>query len=280
VVEYLSLGYRVSERRACQVTRLHRGTYRYSSHKNPWTALRMRIREIAQVRVRYGYRKILVLLNQEGWGVGKSLMQRLYREEGLMLKQRPKRRRQAAEHRRERVQATETNQAWSLDFVSDQLTDGRRFRALTIVDVFTRKCPAIEVGQSLKGTNVVEVLNRLRFERSVPKMLFCDNGSEFTSQILDLWAYQNGVKIHFSRPGKPTDNAYIETFNGTLRSECLDTHWFGTLAEAKESIKAWRKEYNESRPHRALGERTPDEFAKEIAARRDLLGLQTAENSL
>jgi putative transposase len=205
-------------------------------------------------------------------------MQRLYREERLMLKQGPKRRRQAAEHRRERVQATETNQAWGLDFVSDQLADGRRFRALMIVDVFTRKCPAIEVGQVLKGTNVVEVLNRLRFERSVPKMLFCDNGSEFTSEIMDLWAYQNGVKIHFSRPGKPTDNAYIESFNGTLRAECLDTHWFGTLEEAKESIEAWRKEYRESRPHRALGEGTPNEFAKEVAAGRDLPGLQTAEN--
>jgi putative transposase len=110
-------------------------------------------------------------------------------------------------------------------------------------------------------------------------MLFCDNGSEFTSQILDLWAYQNGVKIDFSRPGKPTDNAYVESFNGTFRAECLDTHWFGTLAEAKESIEAWRQEYNESRPHRALGERTPNEFAKGIAASRDSLGQQIAENS-
>ncbi len=261
------------------MTRLNRGTYRYSSHQNPWTALRMRIREIAQARVRYGYRKIRVLLNREGWGVGKSLMQRLYREEGLGLKQRPKRRRRAAEHRRERVRTTEANQAWSLDFVADQLTDGRRFRALTIVDVFTRESLAIEVGQALKGTDVVKVLNQIRIERGTAKMLFCDNGSEFTSQIMDLWAYQNGVKIDFSRPGKPTDNAYIETFNGTLRAECLDTHWFGTLAEAKESIEAWRKEYNESRPHRALGERTPNEFVNEIAASRDLIGLQTAENS-
>ncbi|MFZ0637016.1 MAG: IS3 family transposase [Candidatus Acidiferrales bacterium] len=279
VVEYLSMSYRTSERRACRVARLNRGTYRYSGHKNPWTALRMRIREIAQARVRYGYRKIRVLLNREGWGVGKTLVQRLYQEEGLVLKQRPKRRRRAAEHPRERVRAAQGNHAWSLDFVSDQLTDGRRFRALTIVDVFTRESLAIKVGQALKGTDVVEVLNRLRFERSAPKMLFCDNGSEFTSQIMDLWAYQNGVKIDFSRPGKPGDNAYIETFNGTLRAECLDTHWFGTLAEAKESIEAWRKEYNDSRPHRALGERTPHEFAHEIAASRDLMGSQTAENS-
>jgi putative transposase len=261
------------------VTRLNRGTYRYRSHKDPRTALRMRIREIAQARVRYGYRKIRVLLNREGWKVGKAVVCRLYQEEGMALKQRPKRRRRAAEQRGERVRTTAANQAWSLDFVADQLTDGRRFRALTMVDVFTRESVAIEVGQALKGTDVVEALNRLRFERGIPKMLFCDNGSEFTSQILDLWAYQNGVKIDFSRPGKPTDNAYVESFNGTFRAECLDTHWFGTLAEAKESIEAWRKEYNESRPHRALGERTPNEFAHEVAASRDLMALQEAKNS-
>ena len=148
--------------------------------------------------------------------------------------------------------------------MADQLTDGRRFRVLTIVDVFTRESLAVEAGPSLKGTDVVKVLNQIRTERGVPKMLFCDNGAEFSSQIMDLWAYQNGVRIDFSRPGKPTDHAYIETFNGTLRAECLDTHWFGTLAEAKERIEAWRKEYNESRPHRALGERTPKEFALEL----------------
>jgi putative transposase len=175
VVEHWRGIYGVSERRACRVGRLNRGTYRYTSHKSPWTVLRMRIREIAQARVRYAYRKIQVLLNREGWGVGKSLMQRLYREEGLGLKQRPKRRRRAAEHCRERIQATEANQAWSLDFMADQLTDGRRFRVLTIVDVFTRECLAIEVGQSLKGTDVVEVLNQILTRRGAPKMLFCDN---------------------------------------------------------------------------------------------------------
>jgi putative transposase len=236
VVEYLSVSYQISERRACRVTRVHRAM---------------------QARVRYGYRKILVLLNREGWKVGKTLVQRLYQEEGLVLKHRPKRRRRAAE----RMRTTEANQVWSLDFVADQLTDGRRFRALTIVDVHTRESLAIEVGQALKGTDVVGVLNRLRIERRAPKTLFCDNGAEFTSQILDLWAHQNGVKIDFSRPGKPTDNAFVESFNGTLRAECLDTHWFGTLLEAKQSIEAWRQEYSETRPHRALGEGTPNEFA-------------------
>ena len=274
------MSYQISERRACRVTRVHRATIRYQARKDPQTELRMRIREIAQARVRYGYRKILVLLNREGWKVGKTLVQRLYQEEGLVLKQRPKRRRRAAERRPERVRTMEVNQAWSVDFVADQLRDGRRFRALTIVDVFTRESLAIQVGQSLKGTDVVEVLNRLRIAGRWPKILFCDNGAEFTSQIMDLWAYQNGVKIDFSRPGKPTDNAFVESFNGTLRAECLDTHWFETLAEAQESIEAWRKEYNETRPHRALGERTPNEFAKGIAASRDSLVQQTAENSL
>jgi putative transposase len=189
------------------VTRLHRGTYRYRSQKNPWLALRMRMREIARARVRYGYRKIRVLLNREGWGVGKSRMQRLYKEEGLGLKQKPKRRRRAAEHRRERVRPPRPNEVWSLDFMADQLIDGRRFRVLAIMDVFTRESLAVEVGPRLKGTHVEEVLNRIRAQRGAPRLLFCDNGSEFSSQILDLWAYQNGVKIDFSRPTMPISKA-------------------------------------------------------------------------
>ena len=230
----------------------------------------MRIREIAQSRVRYGYRKIRVLLNREGWDVGKHLVYRLYKEEGLALKKRPQRKRKAVRHREERFIATAPNQAWSIDFVADQLHDGKRFRALTILDVYTREGVAIEAGQSLKGEDVVRVLNRVKQQRGVPKFLFCDNGSEFTSQAMDLWAYQNGMKIDFSRPGKPTDNAFVESFNGTFRAECLNAHWFGTLAEAKRLIEEWRQEYNESRPHRSLGERTPSEFASEYAASRVL----------
>jgi putative transposase len=240
----------------------------------------MRIREIAQARIRYGYRKIRVLLNREGWKVGKKLVYRLYREEGLTLRHKPRRGRRAATNRRERFQATAPNQVWSLDFVADQLADGRRFRVLTVVDVYTRECLAIEVGQSLKGEDVVQVLNRIGMGRGAPKMLFCDNGSEFTSQAMDLWGYRAGVRIDFSRPGKPTDNAYVESFNGTFRAECLDAHWFTTLTEAKQRIEVWRREYNENRPHRALGERTPNEFACQFAAGRELTSLQTAENSL
>jgi len=261
MVDYLGGCYRVSERRACRVSRWARSSHRYRSVKDPRTALRLRMREIAQARVRYGYRMIRVLLNREGWQVGRKLVYRLYREEGLVLRQRSRRRRRVAVHRRERFRPTAPNQVWTMDFVADQLADGRRFRALTVLDIFTRESLAIEVGPSLKGTDVVGVLNRLKVHRGVPKLLFCDNGSEFTSQILDLWAYQNSVRIDFSRPGKPTDNAFVESFNGTLRKECLNAHWFTSLADAKERIEAWRREYNESRPHRALGERSPLEFA-------------------
>ncbi len=162
----------------------------------------MRIREIAQARVRYGYRKIRVLLNREGWDVGKYLVYRLYKEEGLMLKRmKPAGKRKSTRQREEKLKATAPDQAWSTDFVSDQLQDGTRFRSLTIIDVFTREAMAIDAGQSLKGQDVVQTLTRLKSSRSVPKVLYCDNGSEFTSQVMDLWAYRNGVKIDFSRPG-------------------------------------------------------------------------------
>ena len=276
MVERLVGSYLVSERRACRVLCVPRATYRYRSCLDPRTELRMRIREIAQARVRYGYRKIRVLLNREGWEVGKYLVYRLYTEEGLTLKRmKPAGKRKAARHREERFKATAPDQAWSADFVADQFQDGTRFRSLTIVDVYTREAVAIEAGQSLKGDDVVRTLNQLKLDRGVPKLLFCDNGSEFTSQAMDLWAYRNGVKIDFSRPGKPTDNAFVESFNGTFRRECLDTHWFADMDEAKYLIEAWRQEYNESRPHRSLGDRTPSEFASQIAASRELTATET-----
>ena len=237
------------------------------------------MREIATVRVRYGYRKILVLLQREGWAVGKTMVSRLYREEGLALRRTVPRKRRVAVERRERPKATRPNQAWSLDFVTDQLADGRRFWALTVVDVYTRESLAMEPGQSLKGQDVVRVLQSIPRDRGRPKRLFCDNGSEFSRQVLDLWAYQNGVKIDFSRPGKLTDNGHIESFNGTFRDECLNAHWFKTLAEARQIIEAWRREYNESRPHRALGERTPHEFALQMAASCHLKGMQSPQDS-
>jgi len=241
----------------------------------------MRIRDLAQARVRYGYRRLRVLLNWEGWRVGKYLVYRLYKEEGLVLKKRPARRKRAATvTRRERVCATRPNQVWSLDFVSDQVADGRRFRALTVVDIYTRESLAIEAAAGLKGADVVRVLNHVKSRRGAPKFLFCDNGSEFTGQAMDLWAHQNHVRIDFSRPGKPTDNAFIESFNGTFRSECLSAHWFGSIGEARQLIETWRQEYNESRPHRALDQRTPREFARQIALSCEVAGSLPAGDSL
>jgi putative transposase len=219
------------------------------------------MREIAQTRIRYGYRRVLTMLRREGWVIGKKLVYRLYCEEGLVLRSKRPKRRKMAVHREARCQPRRANEAWSLDFVHDQLSNGQKFRAPTVVDIFTREALAIEVGVRLRGEQVVEVLNRLVQQRGAPKYLFADNGAEFTGQLVDLWAYHHGVRIDFSRPGKPTDNAFIETFNGSLRDECLNLHWFDTLAEAKALIEAWRRDYNESRPHMALGNKTPREYA-------------------
>ena len=165
-----------------------------------------------------------------------------------------------------------------MDFVADQLTNGQRFRALTIVDVFSREALAITVGQKLRAENVVEVCNALVAKRQAPKRIFTDNGSEFAGRLMDLWAYHHGVQIDFSRPGKPTDNCFVETFNGSLRDECLNVHWFESMEEAKVKIEAWRQDYNESRPHQGLADRTPAEFAARARNLEQSMRLQTAEN--
>jgi len=261
VVRYVTSCHGYSERRACALTRQHRATQRKPSRRDPRTALRLRMREITQTRIRYGYRRVLTMLRREGWSIGKKLAYRLYCEEGLVLRSKRPKRRKMAVHREARCQPKRVNEAWSLDFVHDQLSNGQTFRALTVVDIFSREALAIEVGQRLRGEHVVEVLNRLVRQRGGPKYLFADNGAEFTGQLVDLWAYHHGVRIDFSRPGKPTDNAFIETFNGSLRDECLNLHWFETIGEAKSLIEAWRLDYNESRPHMALGNKTPLEYA-------------------
>lgn len=170
-------------------------------------------------------------------------------------------------NRHSRCKPEQPDQAWTLDFVADQLANGQRFRALTVVDVYTREALAIEVGQRLRGEDVVAVLNRLVARRKAPKFLFVDNGSEFSGRLVDLWAYHHQVRIDFSRPGKPTDNSFIETFNGSLRDECLNVHWFESLEDAKASIEAWRADYNESRPHMSLKDLSPAEFARRSGAR-------------
>ena len=262
VVGYRRRTYPISARRACRIIRCARATSYYRRHRDPRTALRQRLREMAQTRVRYGYRKIRVLLNREGGAVGKNLVYRLDREESLRLRRRSPRRRKSVVPRVHRPTVTRPNEAWTLDVVADQLGDGRRFRALTVIDVYTRECVAIEVGQSLRGEHVVAVLNWLNVPRGTPRRLCCDNGSACRSQLMDLWAYHNKVSIDCSRPSTPTDNAHVESFNATWRRECLNAHGFESLREAHDRIEAWRREYHESRPRRALQDRTPEEFAR------------------
>ncbi len=278
VVEYLVDHYGLTRRRACRLLKLHRSTFYYCSVKDPQLELRHRMRELAQSRVRYGYRRIHVLLRREGFRLGKNQAYRLYREEGLQLRSKLPRRRKMLVTRRQRYVPQRTNQAWSLDFVSDQLTNGQRFRALTIVDVFSREALAIRVGKQLRGENVVEVCNALVAQRGAPKRVFTDNGSEFSGRMFDLWAYHHGVRIDFSRPGKPTDNGFIESFNGSFRDECLNVHWFESMEEAQARIEAWRIDYNESRPHQALQEETPAQFAMRARELERSMGFLTAEN--
>jgi putative transposase len=260
VVQFFRVGFCVSQRRACRVAGVPRSSCRYRSQARDQTPLRQRLRELAAVRVRYGYRRLHVLLRREGWPVNHRRVYRLYREEGLAIR---------TKHRKKRVSlprvtpppAEQPNERWSMDFMTDSLVDGRRFRAMTIVDNVSRVSPAIEVDTSLTGERVVAGLERLKATVGLPKRIAVDNGPEFISKALDAWAYKNQVTLEFSRLGKPTDNAYVESFNGHFRQECLDQHWFETLAEAREVIEAWRVEYNEERPHRALGQQTPAKFS-------------------
>jgi len=277
-VEYVVSHHRISQRRACRLVKQHRSNQYYRSVKDPRHDLRLRMREIAKVRVRYGYRRVHVLLRREGWQVGRNQAYRLYREEGLQLRSKLPRRRKMAVLRHERIRPRRPDEAWSLDFVADQLADGRKFRALTVVDVYTREALAIEIGPRLRGEHVVATLDRIALQRRKPHYLFVDNGSEFSGRLLDLWAYHHKVRIDFSPPGKPTDNCYVETFNGSLRDECLNVHWFETLDQAREVIEAWRRDYNESRPHMALGEAAPSDFARRIGKLTDPPSVGNAGN--
>lgn len=256
--------YGVSERRVCGVLSFRRSTCRYRSVTDGQAALRIRLRDLAQARVSYGYRRLHILLQREGWQVNHKRVYRLYREDGLQMRPRKPRRHVTACRRMEREVAMEQNDGWSMDFMSDELFDGRRIRLLTLVDNFSRESLAIEVDQRIGGQRVVEVLMQLGKERGLPKTIRVDNGPEFTSKRLDQWAYLNGVGLDFSRPGKPMDNGLIEAFNGRLRQECLNESWFLSLEDAREKVEAWRMDYNRERPHGALGNMAPLEYASSV----------------
>lgn len=256
--------YRTSVRRACVVIMLQKSMWYYKPKSRDDSVIRKRILEITQVRIRYGVERIYVLLRREGWQDNFKRIYRIYKEEGLNLRTKRPKRIKAAAHRHERPELSKINQCWSMDFISDQLFDGRRFRALTIVDNYSRRCMAIHADQYVKGPDVVDVLNRLKYqENEIPERIQVDNGSEFISKALDHWAYENNVILDYSRPGKPTDNPFIESFNGSFRDECLNINWFLSLSDAREKIESWRDEYNNFRPHSSLENLTPNEIHEE-----------------
>ena len=267
MAECLQVSYRVSERKACNALGFARSSNRYKSTADRQDFLRIRLRDLAAVRVNYGYRRLHILLAREGWQVNHKRVYRIYTEEGLtMRRKRPKRRFVSSTVRQARPAVQSINQCWSMDFVADQLVDGRRIRVLTIVDNFTRESLGLYAAQNIKGDDVVGVLDGIITHRGKPARIQVDNGSEFTSRSMDLWAYLNKVKLDFSRPGKPTDNPFIESFNGKFRAECLNGNWFLSLDDARDKIEQWRVDYNWHRPHSSLGNLTPVEFVESCIA--------------
>jgi len=240
--------------------RITRWSNRYQSRRDPQTELRVRLRDLATSRIRYGYRRLTVMLRREGWRVNTKRVYRLYREEALQVRTK-KRVKSAAQVRITLPEATFANQRWSMDFVSERLADGRWFRILTILDQYTRECLCAYADRSQTGEKVAEQLHRLIEDRGRPESITSDNGAEFTGRAMDTWAHQAGVKLNFIRPGKPVENGYIESFNGRLRNECLNVEVFLDLADARRKLDTWRNDYNQQRPHSALDDRTPDEFA-------------------
>lgn len=272
VVEKVQAAVEISERRAIRFTGFPRSTMRYQSARDPQEELRARIREIAAERPRWGYRFIHQKLRREGVPVNRKRVQRLYREEGLAVRRRGKKRR-SQPPRPIRTPLGGPNERWSMDFVSDTLSSGRTFRCLTIVDEFSRESVAIYPSHSIPAVRVIEVLERLRQERGLPEVIVTDNGSEFTSRAFDSWAYARGIKIDLIQPGKPTQNGFIESFNGTFRDDCLNLHWFMSMDDAARTIEAWRRDYNEVRPHSSLDWLTPAKFRQQHQQREEALAI-------
>jgi putative transposase len=231
-------------------------TLRYQRTRDRQDVLRRRLRELAAVRVRFGYRRLTVLLRREGWRVNAKRVYRLYCDEGLTVRTKP-RKKLASRPRVPLPGPTRPNERWSMDFVSARLADGRWFRTLTVLDIYTREALALVADRSLTGVKVAAVLTAVVGRRGAPGAITVDNGGEFASRAMDAWAYANDVRLAFIRPGKPVENAFIESFNGRLRDECLNAHVFLSTVEAQQVLDAWRHDYNHVRPHSALQDRTP-----------------------
>jgi len=242
---------------------LQRSSYYYAARIRDDKALRAALKEAAFRHRRWGYRFLLAVLRREGFTDNHKRVYLIYREEGLQVKQRRKKR--TAKWRGEKPQPPEwINARWSMDFVHDATARGQKLRMLTILDDCTRRCLRIEVDTSLSGERVARTLDQLIEVHGRPESLLMDNGPEFTSKKLDEWAYNNGIPLQFIEAGKPMQNGYVESFNGTLRNECLNENWFASVTEAREVIENWRKSYNETRPHSALEYKTPEEYTESL----------------
>ena len=254
-----------SQRRACALIDMEPKTYRYASTRSDDATLRQRLRELASLRRRFGYRRLLILLRREGEEINHKRLFRLYREERLSVRRRGGRKR-ALGTRAPMTLPQAPNQRWSLDFVSDVLADGRRFRVLVIVDDFTRECLALVADTSLSGLRVGRELDRIVALRGRPAIIVSDNGTELTSHAMLRWQQERGVAWHYIAPGKPQQNGFVESFNGRFRDECLNEHLFGSLSAARRIIEAWRTDYNTTRPHTSLNGLTPAAFATRPAS--------------
>ena len=261
MAHYLHEAYAVSLRRSLHIANVVPSIWYYKKRDRGDQLLRMRMKEIAAVRVRYGFERILIMLRREGFKDNHKRVYRVYREEGLNLRSKRPRRSRSGAHRLERVDAPAINRVWSMDFLQDALFNGQRFRILAIVDNYSKKCLSLLVGKSLRGEDVRNELTQVCKEESCfPERIQCDNGSEFISKEVDRWAYENNVTMDFSRPGTPTDNPYVESFNGKFRDECLSMNWFMDLNDAREKIEEFRIDYNTVRPHSSIFDLPPEEF--------------------
>ena len=249
--------------RSCRLAQFTRAAWYRKSTARDQSALAMRIRELAHARPRFGYQRITVLLRREGWRVNRKRVRRLYRFQGLQLRMRVRRRKHMCLHRGPAPLATCTHERWSMDFVHDALFDGRAFRVLTVVDQYSRQSPVLEPGFAHSGRSVSDALERVVNQLGVPVSITVDHGTEFMSKALEEWAWRRGVKLDFIRPGKPNENAHIESFNGRLRDECLNVNQFTSMDDARRKIEAWRRDYNDTRPHSSLRNLTPREFAQQ-----------------
>lgn len=262
-IKFLIESKKFKPHRAYKLVGLRSSTYYYKkTSSRDDDKLKQKITEVAQARVRWGCPRIYEIVRREGFKDNYKRVERLYAQMGLSIRKRPKKKLRG--HLRLILpEPQRPNHIWSMDFVSETLFDHRRFRTFNIVDDFTRESIVMYSDRSIKSEKLVNIFNKLKVSRGLPQMIVCDNGPEFISQNLDIWAYQNNVQLKFIQPGKPVQNAYIESFNGKFRDECLNQHWFLNLEEAKYEIEKWRKDYNENRPHSSLKMKTPNEFARE-----------------